>query len=49
VDRIDLHVAEVPDRRGGRAGAVAERRALVEPLRAQPEAARAGRVERDGR
>jgi hypothetical protein len=38
VDGVDLHVAEVFDGGRCRSGAVAERRALIEPLRAQPDA-----------
>ena len=38
VDRVDLHVAEMLDGGARRLGPVAERRVLVEPLRAQPDA-----------
>ena len=39
VDGVDLHVAQVLDRRARRLRPVAERRRLVEPLRAEPDAA----------
>jgi hypothetical protein len=37
MDRVDLDVAEVANRGRGCLSAVAERRPLVEPLRAKPE------------
>jgi len=40
VDRVDLHVAEMLDRRLRGRGAHAERRRTVEPLGAQPQPAR---------
>ena len=48
VDGVDLHVAEVLDGGLRRLRAVAERRARVEPLRAQPDAPGAGWAERKG-
>jgi hypothetical protein len=45
VDRVDLHVAEVLDRRARSLRAAAERRRLVEALRAQPDAPRARPVQ----
>ena len=48
VDGVDLHVAEVLDRGRSRSGPIAERRALIEPLRAQPDASGAGWGEWDG-
>ena len=38
VDRVDLHVTEVLDGGAHRPRAIAERRGLIEPLRAQPDA-----------
>ena len=38
MDGVDLYVAEVLDRGAGRLGSVTERRGLVEPLGAQPDA-----------
>ena len=38
IDGVDLHVAEMLDRGARRLGPVAERRCLVEPLGAQPDA-----------
>ena len=48
VDGVDLHVAEVLDGGARRLGPVAERRARIEPLRAQPDAAGLGLAEREG-
>jgi hypothetical protein len=48
VDRVDLHVAEMLDRRARGRGTVAERRVLVEPLRPQPDAPRVGVGETEG-
>ena len=39
VDSVDLHIAEMRHRLGNGSGAVTERRAPVQPLRPQPDAA----------
>ena len=38
VDRVDLDIAEMPDRGGHGIGSCAKGRVVVEPLRAQPQA-----------
>ena len=48
VDRVDLHVAEMLDRRLRRLRAVAEGRRLVEPLGAEPDPPRLGRSQAHG-
>ena len=42
VDGVDLHIAEMLDRGGGRLRPLAERRGYVEPLGAQPDPAGLG-------
>ena len=42
VDGVDLDIAEMRDRIGGRLRSVAEGRGVVEPLRVQPDAAGGG-------
>src|SRR5262249_30082270 len=48
VDGVDLHVAEMLHSGARRLGPVAERRAFIKPLRAQPDATGARFGERDG-
>lgn len=48
VDGVDLHVAEMPHRRGGRRRPIAERRGAVEPLGGEPDASGVGFGEREG-
>ena len=48
VDGIDLHIAEVFDRRGRRLRSLAEWRLGVEPLRAQPDVPGCGLAQGDG-
>src|SRR3954451_19790811 len=48
VDGVDLHIAQMRHRRGGRLRLVAERGGAVEPLGAQPDASGVGFGEREG-
>ena len=49
VDGVDLHVAEMLDRRRNRPGAAAERCRRIEPLAAQPDLAGLGLAQGTGR